>query len=136
MVKGLSAFRNWGAELLASQGDMRSEKRNSNYTPCDPRAGLKPIHTPCRGSAPNSPEHRRGLRGLYRGGRTHRPRCGGLVPRCVQAEPQSEDKPHSGDCLPDRFPGMHEAGEEGHRGKGAFGGRGLFFKAFPILLII
>lgn len=67
MVKGLAAFRNWGAELLASQGDMWSERGNSSYTPCDPRAGLKPIHTPCRGSAPNSPEHRRGLRGLCQG---------------------------------------------------------------------
>lgn len=67
MVKGLAAFRKWGAELLASQGDMRSERRGSNYILCDPRAGLKPIHIPCEGLAPNSPEHRRGLRGLYQG---------------------------------------------------------------------
>ena len=45
MVKELAAFRDWGAEQPALQGDMWSERRGSNYTLCDPRAGLKPIHT-------------------------------------------------------------------------------------------
>lgn len=67
MVKELAAFRDWGAEQPALQGDMWSERRGSNYTLCDPRAGLKPIHIPCMKSAPNSPEQRRGLRGLYQG---------------------------------------------------------------------
>ena len=71
-----------------------------------------------------------GLEGCIRGGRRHPPRCDGLVPRRVQAEPQCEDKPHSGNGLPDRFPGVCKAG------KGVSGGSGLFLKAFPILLII
>lgn len=65
------------------------------------------------------------LEGCIRGGRRHPPRCDGLVPRCVQAEPQWKDKPHSGDCLPDRFPGVHEAGE------GGLGRKGTLPQGFP-----
>lgn len=98
---------------------MQSERGGGSYILCDPRAGSKPINTHCRESAPSSPEHRRGLKELYQGGRGPPPRHEGLAPRGVQAEPQRENKSHGGDCLPDSFPGTHEAWEGGCRRKGA-----------------
>ena len=71
-----------------------------------------------------------GLEGCIRGGRRHPPQYDSLVPRDVQAEPWCEDRPHGRDF------GMKVAQALMRLGKGALGGRGLFLKAFPILLII
>lgn len=79
---------------------------------CVAERGRRAREHTLQGPGPSGPGRGRAVSGV--GPATLRHEC--PFRRSFQVEPQREDRVHTGDCVPDGFPGSRESGVTGEKG--------------------